>query len=107
MLLDIVILNQCQRELKELPRETLEDFLDAISKIKSGLHLSMPLSRSLSEIHKSLNELRFKDKSGIYRVFYIIKKNDAIYVLHAYKKKSQKIPKNNLVIIKKRIRTIE
>jgi phage-related protein len=106
MHLEIVILNQCERELKEFPPLVVEDFLDAISRLRNGINLSMPLSRSLSDIYKSLHELRFKDKSGIYRAFYIIKKNDAIYVIHAYQKKTQKIPKQNLEIIKQRLRTI-
>ena len=106
MALEIVILAQCEKELKGLPREVLEDLLDAISKLKLGLNLEMPLSRPLGNIYKSLHELRLKDQKGIYRIFYFIKKGDAIYIIHAYQKKTQEIPKKNIGILKKRLRSI-
>jgi phage-related protein len=86
-MLEIIIIPQCERELKEFPAEVIEDFLDAIVKLQNGLLLSLPLSRPLSSIQQALHELRLKDKNGIYRVFYFIKKGDAIYIIHAFKKK--------------------
>ena len=52
----------------------------------------MSLSRNLSSIHKGLHELRFKDRTGAYRIFYFIKKADGIYFVHAFKKKTQELP---------------
>lgn len=107
MALEIIILSQCEKELKELPVEVLEDFLDAVAKLQNELLLTMPLSKSLSSIHASLHELRLKDKSGIYRVFYYIKKNDGIYIIHAFKKKTQKIPIRTIEIVKNRLRMLK
>jgi phage-related protein len=84
MTLEIIILSKCEKELREFPVEVLEDFLDAVAKLQNELLLTMPLSKSLSNIHASLHELRLKDKNGIYRVFYYIKKNDAIFIVHAF-----------------------
>ena len=39
----------------------------------------MPISRNLSSIHRGLHELRLKDRSGVYRFFYFIKKADGLY----------------------------
>lgn len=107
MALEIIILSQCEKELKELPVEALEDFLDAVAKLQNELLLTMPLSRSLSKIHVSLHELRLKDRSGIYRVFYYIKKAEAIYIIHAFKKKTQKIPIRTIEVVKNRLRMIK
>jgi phage-related protein len=36
-----------------------------------------------------VNELRLKGEDGIFRVFYIAKLADAVYVLHCFRKKTQ------------------
>jgi phage-related protein len=101
---DIKVLNVCEKELKKFPREVLEDFLDAISKLREGVFLSMPLSKHMPSIDKDTHELRLKDRNGIYRVFYVIRKKDAIYVIHAFQKKSNKTPLKTIELVKKRIR---
>jgi phage-related protein len=82
------------------------DFFDAVSQLADGKSLSMPVSRNLANIHAGLHELRLKDRSGQVRVFYYIKKNDAIYLLHAFQKKTQELPKNEIEIVLKRIKEI-
>jgi len=37
-----------------------------------------------------VNEIRIRDERGIYRVLYVTKFRDAIYVLHCFQKKTQK-----------------
>jgi phage-related protein len=92
--------------LKECSLSVQSDFFDAINLLANGKNLSMPLSRSLANIHSGLHELRLKDQSGQYRVFYFIKKNDGIYLLHAFQKKTQELPKKEIELILKRIREI-
>lgn len=41
-------------------------------------------------------EIRVRDASGAFRVVYVAKFADAIYVLHAFQKKSQKTAKSDL-----------
>jgi len=72
-----------------------------------GKNLSMPLNGNLSSIHHGLHELRFKDRYGLVRIFYIIVKGDAIYLLHAFLKKSQQIPKKELSVVLKRIKEVK
>jgi phage-related protein len=81
-------------------------FFDAINLLANGKNLIMPLSCSLANIHSGLHELRLKDQNGQYRVFYFIKKNDGIYLLHAFQKKTQELPKKEIELILKRIREI-
>ena len=82
------------------------DFLDAVSLLSSGQTLTMPVSRNLSSIHSGLHELRLKDRAGAVRVFYFIKKGDAIYMLHAFKKKTQELPQKEIDLVLKRIKEI-
>ena len=82
------------------------DFFDAINLLANGKNLSMPLSRSLANIHSGLHELRLKDRKGQIRVFYFIKKNDAIYLVHAFQKKTQELPKKEIEVVLKRLKEI-
>ena len=66
----------------------------------------MPLSRNLSSVHRGLHELRLKDRNGIYRFFYFIKKADAIYFIHAFKKKTQELPQKEIDVVLKRIKEV-
>ncbi len=77
--------------LHECSKEVQGEFLDAASLLEQGKVLSMPLSRNLSSIFHGLHELRFKDRGGQVRFFYFIKKGDAIYLLHAMKKKTREL----------------
>ena len=104
--MDVEILETCKKELKEFPSEVRESFLDAVAKIKEGLNLSMPLSRKMHSLGPQVHELRLKDKSGVYRVIYFVRKKDAIYMVHAFKKKTQKTPQKNLNLAMKRIKRL-
>ena len=52
----------------------------------------MPSSKPLFNIALGLHELRFKERRSIYRVFYFIKRGDAIYLVHAMKKRPRPFP---------------
>lgn len=85
----IIVLKQCQKEIQNFPiriREQLSDYLELLS---IGEVLMPPASKSLSSISKGLHELRMRDVSGQYRVIYLMKSQDAIYLIFGFKKKTQ------------------
>ena len=92
--------------LHECSKDVQGEFLDAVLLLERGRVLSMPLSRNLSSIHPGLHELRFKDRGGQVRFFYCIKKGDAIYMVHAVKKKTQTIPRDEIELILRRLKEI-
>lgn len=89
-----------------LPEATRLEAVDALLLLESGQTLEMPLSRNLAGIRTGLHELRFRDKAGQVRVIYYLKKGDAIYLVHAFRKKTQTIPRRELDIIDKRLKEI-
>jgi phage-related protein len=91
---------------EECSLEIQKDFWDAIQLLETGENLSMPLSRNLGSIHAGLHELRLKDRSGQIRVFYFIKRGEAINMLHAFKKKTQELPKSEIETALKRIKEV-
>jgi phage-related protein len=89
-----------------LPEATRLEVADALLLLESGQTLAMPLSRNLAGIRTGLHELRFRDKAGQVRVIYYLKKGDAIYLVHAFRKKTQTTPRRELDIINKRLKEI-
>jgi phage-related protein len=51
-------------------------------------------------------EIRIKDEHGIYRVMYVAKFEEGIYVLHCFQKKSQATPKPDKDIVEARYRAV-
>jgi len=92
--------------LNDLSHELRSDYLDAILLLEAGETLSMPISRNLSSIHKGLHELRLKDRTGIYRIIYFIKKANGIYFIHAFKKKTQELPQKEIQVVLKRLQEV-
>ena len=49
-------------------------------------------------------EIRVREESGAYRVIYVARFEDAVYVLHAFQKKTQKTARSDLDLAKQRYR---
>jgi len=100
------ILEQCRREIWEVPETIRADLADAFARLQEGHMLSMPLSRPMPSIGRGVHELRFRDRSGIYRVLYYLAGHGVIYALHAFKKKTRETPWQHIHIAKKRLREV-
>ena len=86
-----------------LPAATVAEVQHAVLMLAEGAILSMPLSRPMTGIHPGLHELRFRNAAGQVRIIYYLKKGDAIYLVHAFRKKTQKTPKREIDLALKRI----
>lgn len=51
-------------------------------------------------------EIRYRDGNGAFRVIYVAKFSDAIYVLHAFQKKTQKTSKPDLDLASNRYKRL-
>lgn len=104
--MEIVVLKQVEKELRDGPKELMEDIYSLFDDLALGKSLGLPISRPLPSIAKGLHELRLSGRSGEFRVFYFIKVSEAIYVVHACSKKKQAIDKRTTDLLKNRIRSI-
>jgi phage-related protein len=57
-------------------------------------------------IGKGVEEIRVSDSSGTCRVIYLARRAEAVYVLHAFHKKTQATPRKDLEIAKGRFRQL-
>ena len=94
------------KELQAINMDLRIQIAELLNLLASGESLGMPVSRLMSSIAPSVHELRVKDSSGQYRVFYFTKEKEAILVFHFFKKKTQATPKKELEIAKKRLRSM-
>jgi phage-related protein len=46
--------------------------------------------KPMSTVGSGVKEIRIRDESGVFRVLYVAKLKDAIYVLHCFQKKTEK-----------------
>jgi len=58
--------------------------------------------KPMPSIGKGVEEIRVWDDSGTYRVIYTARQTDAIYVLHAFQKKTQATAKRDIELAKSR-----
>jgi phage-related protein len=79
------------------------EFGKAIFDLQKGKKLSMPLSRPMSSVESGVDELRVRDRSGVYRVFCYRKLADSILIFHAFAKKTQKTPPQQIALAQKRL----
>jgi len=71
--------------------------------LQSGLLLSLPKSQPMPDIGKNCHELRINYSDGIWRFIYFID-SDAIVSLRSFCKKTQKTPKREIDLCKKRLK---
>ena len=60
----------------------------------------------MSSVGQGVQEIRVRDASGAFRVVYIAKLVDAVYVLHCFQKKSSKTNKADLDLAATRFREL-
>lgn len=49
-----------------------------------------------------VQEIRVWEESGTYRIFYVARFEEALYVLHVFEKRSQKTPQRDIQLAKER-----
>lgn len=95
-----------EKFILRMPLEAREDLVLAFDQLCQGRNLFMPVSRPLFGIALGLHELRLQCEPNIYRVFYFIKRGDAIYIIHAIQKKTEQLPNRDRRLIMRRLKEI-
>ncbi len=94
-----------QKELLQLPAGFVARFLRYAERMELyGPDLGMPHTRAMSE---GLFELRLKAAEGIVRVFYCTLVGRKIVMLHQFIKKSEKTPRKELAIVRRRMKEVK
>jgi phage-related protein len=60
--------------------------------------------KPMNTVGRGVREIRIRDAAGAFRVLYVAKFDDAVYVLHCFQKKTQKTGKADLNLAAQRYR---
>lgn len=90
-----------EQHILQWPKKILAKYLRIIDLIEEeGPDLGMPFTRPMGD---GLFEIRTKAHEGIARAFFCVLKHGEIIILHAFIKKTDKTPKKELRIARKRL----
>jgi phage-related protein len=89
-----------REDLRELPETVQETAGFQLFKVQQGKDPDD--WKPMTTVGPGVQELRVRDESGAYRVFYVAKFQEAVYVLHVFEKRSQKTARTNLELGKTR-----
>jgi phage-related protein len=81
--------------LKEWPRDVQDDIGNALRNLQEGRRPVLP-TRPMQVIGNGVFELKAADEAAWYRVIYLSRIEDTIYVLDSFTKKTRKTEKNDL-----------
>lgn len=94
-----------ERETLRFPAGILAHFLHILELVEEfGPNLGKPHTAPMSE---GLFEIRAKGKEGIGRSLFCTKKGKEIIILHSFVKKTQRTPKKELEIARRRMKELD
>jgi phage-related protein len=91
-------------DLKTFPREARREGGHQLDQVQRGLEPDdwMPMLT----IGTGVREIRMRDISKVFRIIYVVKFTDAVYVLHCFQKQSQKTSQRDLDLAESRYREL-
>ena len=96
----IEFLGDSLRSLREFPDDAKRDAGYQLDRVQHGLQPDD--FKPMPTIGKGVEEIRVRDDTGAYRVIYTARLADAVYVLHAFQKKTQTTSKRDIELAKQR-----
>lgn len=96
----IEFLGDSLRTLREFPDDAKRQAGYQLDRVQHGLQPDD--FKSMPTIGKGVEEIRVRDDTGAYRVIYTARLADAVYVLHAFQKKTQATSKRDIELAKQR-----
>lgn len=91
-------------DLRVFPASARREAGHQLDRVQQGLEPDhwKPMPR----IGPGVQEIRIRDAVGAFRVIYVAKFADAVYVLHCFKKKTQRTSSTDLDLAEKRYRDL-
>lgn len=97
-------LGDSHKALCDFPRDARQNAGRQLLKVQRG---DLPDDfKPMSDVGNGVEEIRVWDESGTFRVMYVARFADAVYVLHAFQKKTQATLKRDKEIAKLRFKQL-
>ena len=100
---DVVFVGSSLTDLRAFPENARRDAGYQIDRVQQDLD---PMDwKPMNTVGAGVREIRIRVE-GTFRVIYVAKFEDAVYVLHAFEKKSQKTPRKVIDLAKRRYQAL-
>jgi phage-related protein len=100
----IRFLGDSRKMLREFPKDARQQAGFQLERIQSGL--AAEDFKPMRAIGAGVEEIRISDDSGAYRVVYTARLAEAVYVLHAFQKKTRATSQSDIEIARERFRQL-
>lgn len=100
---NIEFLGDSKENIRNFPKAARKSAGEQLEKIQNGLQPDN--WKPMASVGAGVREIRIH-VGGAFRVFYVTKIGEKIYVLHAFQKKTQKTEKKDIDLAKARLKTI-
>lgn len=97
----VVFLGDSLERLREFPQRPRRNCGYQLDRVQRGLDPDD--WKPMTSVGSGVREIRVRDAAGAYRVMYVAYWKDAVYVLHAFQKKSQRTLARDLAVVKSRL----
>jgi phage-related protein len=91
-------------DLRDFPHSAVREIGYQLDKVQNGFPPDD--AKPMPTIGVGIFELRVWDEAGTFRVVYVAKFADAVYVLHCFQKKTQQTAKRDIDLAKKRLKDL-
>ena len=99
----VVWLGDCLARLRECPVDAMHDLGYQLERVQDG---DEPKDwKPMPSIGVGVSELRVR-AGGAFRLIYLARLAEAVYVLHVFQKKSRKTAKSDIELARRRLRTL-
>ena len=88
-------------DLRDFPQSIKRDAGYQLDKVQNGLQPDD--FKPMKTIGAGVVELRIRDEAGAFRVVYVAKFGNAVYVLHCFQKKTPKTSKRDIDLARQRL----
>jgi phage-related protein len=91
-------------DLQDFPQTAMRDVGHQLDRVQKGL--APDDAKPMPTIGAGVMELRIWDEAGTFRVVYVAKFEDAVYVLHCFKKKTPQTSQPDIELARKRFKEL-
>ena len=92
------------QQIRDFPEPTRKEAGVELHKIQQGLEPND--WKPMTSVGPGVREILIRDEAGAFRVLYVANIESAIYVLHAFQKKTQQTAKRDLDLAERRLKEI-
>jgi phage-related protein len=100
----IRFLGDSRKVLREFPKDACREAGYQLGRIQIGLPAQD--FKPMPSIGAGVEEIRISDETGAYRVVYTARLAEAVYVLHAFQKKTRATPKRDIDVARERFQQL-